>query len=170
MVSDFLTEGCHLGSGTSITEACIARDWALVPFTATATIPSGVTMMGVTTAPKAQQLNWNVWHAGYAGCGYAHSPSATLCPTYQWLDSSCILRNFDRPDASGDHRVARTSCDMNPGHSGGAVVQMGTNLIMGVMSAESCSTCSAGKDTPNLLLRITPTYLGQMQALFAAIN
>jgi V8-like Glu-specific endopeptidase len=165
---DYLSEGCHLGNGTTITEACSARDWALVPFTPTATIPSGVTMMGVTTAPRAQQLNWTVWNAGYAACGQPHSPSP--CPTTQWVDSGCILSNFARADVSGEHRIVRTSCDISPGHSGGPLVQVGTNLVMGVVSAETCTTCSGSSNAPNIALRITPIYLGLMQALFAAVN
>ncbi len=95
-------------------------------------------------------LDMELQHGGYPGCGRAESPSGCVNQAYYRDTSSpCDVSAW----TSGTFKW-RSGCDLSPGHSGGPAWQEGTWYLIGHAQWQDCGTCSSGstKSAPNHFL------------------
>ncbi len=76
---------------------------------------------------------------------------------------ACNIGSFYSTGADGWKSRFTTNCDLSGGHSGSAVYTNrwagANNVVVGVVSTQSCTTCTASDDYPNGIRRLTPDVL-----------
>jgi len=107
----------------------------------------------------------NLYMRGYPRCNTDGSPEGCE-PKTLWGDThTCELGTFFDPDADGWNRQIKTNCDGSKGQSGSSFyyyTNEGVPATIGVFSEHYClAGCpdSVHNEWPNVITRITPTYL-----------
>ncbi|TDR43085.1 V8-like Glu-specific endopeptidase [Tahibacter aquaticus] len=103
------------------------------------------------------------FNRGYPACGLSGAPASCQQGWAYQDTNNCQIGSFSSTDADGWKARYSTACDLSGGHSGSAVytdVWAGSSdVVVGVVSTQTCSTCSASDDFPNGIRRITPEVL-----------
>lgn len=103
---------------------------------------------------------------GYPACGLSNAPVEYETCKQGWAyqdTKSCNIGGFGSKGADGWNSRFSTNCDLSGGHSGSAVYTNrwagAHNVVVGVVSTQTCSTCTAADDYPNGIRRLTPDVL-----------
>lgn len=110
---------------------------------------------------------------GYPRCGTGGAPVG-CDPKTLWGDvKRCETGQYFNPDPSGWNYEIKTNCDGSGGHSGSSYYYYTTNAVatIGVFSGQYCDGPCAGNAFdawPNIITRITPTYLNVISWFRAA--
>ena len=103
---------------------------------------------------------------GYPACGLSNAPVANEACQQGWAyqdTKPCNIGGFGSKGADGWNSRFSVNCDLSGGHSGSAVYTNrwsgGNNVVFGVVSTQTCSTCTAADDYPNGIRRLTPDVL-----------
>jgi len=103
------------------------------------------------------------FNRGYPACGLSGAPASCQQGWAYQDTNNCQIGSFSSVDADGWNARYSTACDLSGGHSGSAVytdVWAGSSdVVVGIASTQTCSTCSASDDFPNGIRRITPEVL-----------
>lgn len=106
------------------------------------------------------------YNRGYPACGYGEAPNTYETCRQGWAyqdQNPCEIGTFSSTGRDGWKARFSTSCDLSPGHSGSAVftdVWSGSGkVVFGIVSTQSCGTCSPGTHYPNGIRRVTPEVL-----------
>lgn len=107
----------------------------------------------------------SIWMRGYPRCNTTGAPAGCE-PKTLWGDTkTCGLGTFFNTDGDGWNREILTNCDGSAGQSGSSFYYYtadGVPASAGVFSQHYClAGCpgTANDDYPNVITRITPTYL-----------
>jgi V8-like Glu-specific endopeptidase len=106
------------------------------------------------------------YNRGYPGCGFSEAPNTYEACQQGWAyqdQNPCEIGSFSSTGPDGWASRFSTNCDYSRGHSGSAVftdVWNGSGrVVFGIVSTQSCSTCSPSSDYPNGIRRVTPDVL-----------
>ncbi|WP_257386061.1 trypsin-like serine peptidase [Tahibacter caeni] len=106
------------------------------------------------------------FNRGYPACGLVNAPNTFETCRQGWAyqdATACHIGSFGAAGSDGWKARFTTNCDMSGGHSGSAVYTNrwagSNNVVIGVVSTESCRTCAAKDDFPNGIRRLTPDVL-----------
>ncbi|MBN8740055.1 MAG: hypothetical protein BGP24_21035 [Lysobacterales bacterium 69-70] len=106
------------------------------------------------------------FNRGYPACGLVNAPVTYETCKQGWAyqdATACHIGSINSTGSDGWKARFTTNCDMSGGHSGSAVYTNrwagSNNVVIGVVSTESCRTCAAKDDFPNGIRRLTPDVL-----------
>ncbi len=106
------------------------------------------------------------FNRGYPACGLSNAPVRYETCQQGWAyqdPKPCNIGGFGSTGSDGWKSRFSTNCDLSGGHSGSAVYTNrwagANNVVVGVVSTQTCSTCTASDDYPNGIRRITPDVL-----------
>lgn len=106
------------------------------------------------------------FNRGYPACGLSNAPVRYETCKQGWAyqdTKACNIGGFGSKGSDGWNSRFSTNCDLSGGHSGSAVYTNrwagSNNVVVGVVSTQTCSTCTAQDDYPNGIRRITPDVL-----------
>jgi V8-like Glu-specific endopeptidase len=106
------------------------------------------------------------FNRGYPACGLSNAPVRyeTCQQGWAYQDTKpCNIGSFGSKGSDGWNARFTTNCDLSGGHSGSAVYTNrwsgAHNVVVGVVSTESCRTCPDGDTYPNGIRRLTPEVL-----------
>lgn len=103
------------------------------------------------------------FNRGYPACGLGGAPASCVQGWAYQDTNNCEIGSFNSPDADGWNARYSTACDLSGGHSGSAVFTDvwggSSDVVVGIVSTQTCTTCSASDDFPNGIRRITPEVL-----------
>lgn len=113
------------------------------------------------------------YNRGYPLCGTSNDPANCQDARLYGDMYHCNIGNFYNPGPDNWNRRIAVSCDMSGGHSGSAVYNYFYDANLGqyvpvvamVASTQTCTTCDADDDYPNVMRRITPGDLGTISWL-----
>lgn len=110
--------------------------------------------------------NGTCFNRGYPACGLSNAPVRyeTCKQGWPYQDvKPCNIGGFGSKGSDGWNSRFSTNCDLSGGHSGSAVYTNrwsgANNVVVGVVSTQTCTTCSASDDYPNGIRRLTPDVL-----------
>jgi len=112
--------------------------------------------------------NGNCYNRGYPACGFPEAPlECRLNNGFQnwpYQDTKrCQVGSFGTDGDDGWYSRFTTNCDLSRGHSGSAiftdVYNGNTKVVLGIVSTQSCSTCTSSDNFVNGIRRITPEVL-----------
>jgi V8-like Glu-specific endopeptidase len=116
----------------------------------------------------------DLWMRGYPRCNTTGAPDGCL-PKTLWGDTkTCELGTFFDMDGDGWNRQIKTNCDGSAGQSGSSFYYYtsdGAPASVGVFSQHYClAGCPESEHNawPNVITRITPTYLDVINLYRAA--
>lgn len=156
-------------------DSCIEWDWGLLITPDRLGDLTG--WMGYVARPGSTLGQLSHFNRGYpvcpATCGdnNVNNAPAGACNTvdeFLWGDNPCSTGSYSNPGPDGWNRNITVSCDLSGGHSGSALyhyffdpkLDKTVPVVAAVVIWESCCTCNAGTDFPNIVRRITPGDLG----------
>jgi V8-like Glu-specific endopeptidase len=103
------------------------------------------------------------FNRGYPACGLSGAPASCQQGWAYQDTNNCEIGSFSSVDPDGWNARYSTACDYSGGHSGSSIytdVWAGSSdVVVGVVSTHTCTTCSASDDFPNGIRRITPEVL-----------
>lgn len=106
------------------------------------------------------------FNRGYPACGLSNAPVRYETCKQGWAyqdTKACNIGSFYSKGSDGWNARFSTSCDLSGGHSGSAIYTNrwagSSNVVVGVVSTQSCTTCTAQDDYPNGIRRLTPDVL-----------
>ncbi|HJU40612.1 MAG TPA: trypsin-like serine protease [Tahibacter sp.] len=103
------------------------------------------------------------FNRGYPACGLSGAPASCQQGWAYQDTNNCQIGSFSSPDADGWNARYSTACDYSGGHSGSSIytdVWAGSSdVVVGVVSTHTCTTCGPSDDFPNGIRRITPEVL-----------
>lgn len=121
-------------------------------------------------------LGGQCYNRGYPACGFNEAPLECRVNNslqgWAYQDTKpCEIGSFGSNGADGWAARFSTNCDLSRGHSGSAVFTDAWNgsghVVFGVVSTQSCTTCTSGDVYVNGIRRVTPEVL-DMIAYFKA--
>lgn len=113
-------------------------------------------------------LGGQCYNRGYPACGFNEAPLEcrlnNALQGWAYQDTQpCEIGSFGSNGADGWAARFTTNCDLSRGHSGSAVFTDAWNgsgkVVFGVVSTQSCTTCSASQVYVNGVRRVTPEVL-----------
>ncbi|MBL8298994.1 MAG: trypsin-like serine protease [Rhodanobacteraceae bacterium] len=106
------------------------------------------------------------FNRGYPACGLSNAPVRYETCKQGWAyqdTKACNIGSFSSIGSDGWNARFSTNCDLSGGHSGSAVYTNrwagSQNVVVGVVSTQTCTTCTASDDYPNGIRRLTPDVL-----------
>lgn len=106
------------------------------------------------------------FNRGYPACGLSNAPVRYETCKQGWAyqdTKACNIGSFYSKGSDGWNARFSTSCDLSGGHSGSAIYTNrwagSNNVVVGVVSTQSCTTCTPQDDYPNGIRRLTPDVL-----------
>lgn len=106
------------------------------------------------------------YNRGYPACGLSNAPVRYETCKQGWAYQDvkpCNIGNFGSKGSDGWNARFTTNCDLSGGHSGSAIYTNrwagANNVVVGIVSTQVCTTCSAQDDYPNGIRRLTPDVL-----------
>lgn len=110
--------------------------------------------------------NGTCFNRGYPACGLSNAPVRYETCKQGWAyqdPKPCNIGGFYSTGTDGWKSRFTTNCDLSGGHSGSAIYTNrwsgANNVVVGVVSTQSCTTCGAADDYPNGIRRLTPDVL-----------
>jgi|GEM_PF-1959280 len=108
-------------------------------------------------------LGGQCYNRGYPACGFSEAPNNCQQGWAYQDQNPCEIGKFYNTGDDGWASRFTTNCDLSRGHSGSAVftdVWGGSGkVVFGVVSTQSCTTCSSNKEFVNGIRRVTPEVL-----------
>lgn len=108
------------------------------------------------------------YNRGYPLCGRSNSPASCQDNGLYGDSAFCATGEYSSADGDGINRRFRFHCDASAGHSGSSLYHYldgSTLVVVGVVSWEHCTTCTANDDRPNTGVRITKSYSSSLSWL-----
>jgi V8-like Glu-specific endopeptidase len=106
------------------------------------------------------------FNRGYPACGLSNAPVRYETCKQGWAyqdTKACNIGSFYATGSDGWKARFSTNCDLSGGHSGSAIYTNrwagANNVVVGVVSTQTCTTCTAQDDYPNGIRRLTPDVL-----------
>lgn len=106
------------------------------------------------------------FNRGYPACGLSNAPVRYETCKQGWAYQDvkpCNIGSFGSKGSDGWNARFTTNCDLSGGHSGSAIYTNrwsgAHNVVVGVVSTESCRTCPDKETYPNGIRRLTPEVL-----------
>jgi V8-like Glu-specific endopeptidase len=103
---------------------------------------------------------------GYPACGLSNAPVRYETCKQGWAYQDvkpCNIGGFGSQGTDGWNSRFSVNCDLSGGHSGSSVYTNrwagSNNVVLGIVSTQTCSTCTPDDDYPNGIRRLTPDVL-----------
>jgi V8-like Glu-specific endopeptidase len=110
--------------------------------------------------------NGTCFNRGYPACGLSNAPVRYETCKQGWAyqdPKPCNIGGFYSTGTDGWKSRFTINCDLSGGHSGSAIYTNrwsgANNVVVGVVSTQSCTTCPDGDEYPNGIRRLTPDVL-----------